>query len=305
MAKRPAFPRVLDNSMIASFRACPIQCYRTYFQHYKPKTESVHLRAGKAFARGLEVSRRAYWEHNAPPEDAYAVGLGALIEEYGSFQCPPESAKSLERMSMAFEYYWSIYPFAEDTAIPLELPSGRRAVEFSFIEPLEVIHPETGEPLLYSGRCDEIVRLGSGIFLEDDKTTSSLGASWASKWDLRSQFTGYSWGARRSNILADGILVRGISILKTKFDHAQALTYRAPWEIDRWYEQVLRDVKRMIRCWEEEYWDYNLADSCDAYGGCEFRQVCKSNVPQEWLDLYFERRVWDPVTREERPYVEE
>lgn len=299
MVERPDFPMVIDNSLVSEFRACPQKAFLTYFRHYKPKVHNVHLHAGKAFARGLEVSRRAYWEHEASAEDAYAVGLKALLEEYGDYQCPPESSKSLERMAMAFEYYWSVYPFAEDTAIPHKLPSGRRAVEFSFIEPLEIQHPTLGQPILYSGRFDQIVDFAGGTFGEDDKTTGQLGGGWGSKWDLRSQFTGYVWGARRAGIHLDGMLVRGVAIYKTKFDCAQALTYRADWEIQRWYEQVHRDIERMLKCWNDGYWDWNLADACDSYGGCQFQQVCKAQAPQEWLDLYFARRRWDPVERVE------
>lgn len=299
MSGRPDFPLVLDNSIVTAFRACPRSAFLTYLEHWKPKTPSVHLHAGAAFARGLEVARRAHWEHGASPEDSYAVGLRALLEAYGDFQCPSDSPKSLERMAMAYEYYWSVYPFESDTAVPILLPSGRRAVEFSFVEPLEIRHPELNSPILYSGRCDMIVTLGAGIFLEDDKTTGQLGASWGGKWDLRSQFTGYTWAARRHGLAVDGILVRGIAIYKTKFDHAQAITYRAPWEIDRWHEQLHHDVDRMVRAWQSDYWDYNLADSCDSYGGCQYSQVCKSPTPEEWLELYFTRRVWDPVERTE------
>ncbi len=297
---RPPFPEVLDSTLIAAFRSCPQKFYRTYMEHWKPKTPSVHLHAGAAYAAGLEESRLAYYSEGASVEEARARGLKVLVERYGDFECPADSAKSLERMCGALEYYFESWPLDRDPAKPITLPSGKRGVEFSFTEPIDATHPETGNPLLYCGRMDTVVEFAGGIYGEDDKTTSQLGASWPKQWDLRSQFTGYCWGAARHNMPLNGFLIRGVSILKSKYDHAEAITYRPQWMIDRWYDQLLRDVQRMKDCWAAGVWDYNLDHACAEYGGCDLRQVCLSADPQPWLEINFTRRVWDPVKREER-----
>jgi hypothetical protein len=134
---------------------------------------------------------------------------------------------------------------------------------------------------------------------EDDKTTSQLGASWPRQWDLRSQFTGYVWGASRAGIKLDGFLVRGVSILKTKYDTLQAITYRPAWLIERWYEQLLRDITKMKQAWESGYWDWNLDHACAEYGGCPFKSVCQMRDPAQLLEQQFQRRRWDPVSRTE------
>ncbi len=296
---RPPFPAVVDATILAAFRACAQKAFRTYFQHWKPKAESVHLIAGAAFAKGLEVSRRCFYEQGMDQETAIGYGLQALIQAYGQFECPADSPKSLERMAGALEYYFDQYPMATDAAQPWEIGNGKRAIEFAFAEPLDVLHPTTGDPIIYSGRSDMMCTYASALYIEDDKTTSSLGAQWVRAWDLRSQFSGYAWASRRAGNPVAGILVRGISILKTKYDKAQALTYRADWELDRWYEQTLRDIRRMIKCWEEGYWDYALDDACTQYGGCPLNSICKSQEPEVWLPMYFEPRVWNPLTREE------
>lgn len=295
---RPPFPTAIDSTLLASFRSCPRKAYTEYILHYKPKTPSIHLHAGGAFARGLEVARRAFYTEHAPEEDAIAMGLSALLAAYGDFDSG-DHAKSLERMAGAFEYYLTAYPLATDNAQPLLLPTGQHAIEFSFAEPLEIAHPETGDPLLYCGRSDMIADFAGGIYIFDDKTATSLGASWAKQWEMRSQFSGYCWAARQAGILTNGVLVRGISILKTRYDHQQAITSRADWELDRWYEQTHKDIRRMIVAWETGEWDYNLDHSCAEYGGCIFTQCCKSPDPQPWLDLYFQKRIWDPLAREE------
>ena len=199
-------------------------------------------------------------------------------------------------MCAALEYYFDCYPLGSDRAVPITLPEGKRGIELSFAEPIDIAHPVTGDPLIYCGRLDQVVDYEGLRLGEDDKTTGSLGASWALQWDLRSQFTGYCWGMQQMGLKLDGFLIRGIAILKTKFNHEQAITYRPQWMIDRWYEQLLRDVKRMIQMWESGQFDYNLDHACTEYGGCGLRNVCLTREPSQLLSLQFERKEWQPIT---------
>lgn len=293
------FPEVLDSSIMAAFRSCPQKAFLEYFQHWKMGTQSVHLHAGGAYAKGMEVAREAYYVHGHDAETSVALGVGALLEFYGDFECPEDSAKSSSRTAGALEFYFSRYPLGQDPWVPIELASGKRGIEFSFSEPLDILHPVTGNPILYVGRMDMIATNGSMTLGEDDKTTSQLGASWGRQWDLRSQFTGYVWGAKKAGIKIDGFLVRGVSILKSKYDTQEAITYRPDWQLERWENQVYRDIERMIKCWKEGYFDFDLDHACNEYGGCPFRSVCLARDPQPILEGLYMRRKWDPVTRQE------
>lgn len=297
---RPHFPVAIDSTFLGTFRSCPHKAFRQYVEHWKPASESVHLVAGGAFAEGVEQARRAYYEQGLTPDEAVGVGLGALIQRYGDFECPPDSAKSLERTAGALEFYFEQYPLGADGAEPLLFPSGQRGIEFSFAQPLPINHPVSGDPLLYTGRADMIAEAYGGIYIYDEKTTSSLGPSWARQWEMRSQFTGYCWAATQFGFNPAGVCIRGVSILKTKYDTQQVLSYRSPYEIDRWLEQTCRDIERMIENWKAGYWDFNLDHACSEYGGCALQSVCKSSNPEKWLETYFIRRVWDPLAREEK-----
>jgi hypothetical protein len=284
---------------MAAFKSCPQKAKLEFIDHWKLRDQSVHLHAGAAYATGIEKARVAYYIDGKSPDESLQIGLHALLTAYGNFECPPESPKSAERTAGALEYYFSQYRLGEDRAIPMTLPGGKRGIEFSFLEPLDILHPETGEPILYSGRMDMMVEYEGMHLGEDDKTTSQLGASWPRQWDLRSQFTGYVWGAARAGIKLDGFLVRGVSILKTKYDTLQAITYRPAWLIERWYEQLLRDITKMKQAWESGYWDWNLDHACAEYGGCPFKSVCQMREPAQLLQQQFQRRRWDPVARTE------
>ncbi len=301
-----SFPTVVDSSLLAEFRACQRKAQLTYFDHWK--VESVHLNAGKAYATGLEAARRAFYIDGDHPDDAIAKGLGALWKEWGDYQAPEDSLKSVHRMAGALEYYFHEWPLGADGAPPHKWGDNDKihGIEFSFIEPLPIRHPETGDPILFSGRADMVVDAFGGVFIEDDKTTSALGPSWPKMWDMRSQFTAYCWGLRAHGIQPTGVLVRGLAILKNDYKAAQAVTYRAGWEVDRWLAQTVHDVETMIEAWANDRWSWNLDHTCTAFHTpCPFTRVCKSPDPEKWLSIYFRRSKWDPVTRTETEILPE
>jgi hypothetical protein len=296
----PVFPDWLDSSMVSTYKACPNKFFTEYVLNWKPKATSVHLHAGASFAAGLEAARTAFYVDGKPGDEAEAFGLRALLEHYADFECPADSAKSAERMAGALEFYLDQYPLGKDGADPITLPGGRRGIEISFAEPLPRNNPSTGNPILFCGRLDMAAKFAQGLFIEDDKTTSQLGASWSRQWDLRGQFTGYAWGLQHAvGVKANGVLVRGVSILKTKYETQQAITYRHDWQIEEWEKALLATVDDMIRDWNGGYWRKILDEACNSYGGCMFKNACLSQSPDNWYDTFFERRLWNPITRKE------
>ena len=144
-------------------------------------------------------------------------------------------------MMEAFIAFFENYGWANDTVQPMVRPDGTPAIEFSFANPIEgTKHPVTGLPLIYCGRADWIgVHQETGlIYAVDEKTTSQLGSTWPQQWKHRGQLTGYVWAGRESGIDMAGALIRGISILKTKFGHAESLQLRSAHYIERWLEQL-------------------------------------------------------------------
>ena len=292
----PPFPMALDNTIISTFRECPQKAFRSYFQHLAPSTTSIHLIAGAAYAAGLEAARNAFYLHGATPTRAKAVGVITLLKSWGDYDPHWGQPKGLDLMVLALWETLDYWPLGEDIVAPLEY-GDRNGVEFSFALPIGVDHPTTGEPILYTGRIDMLCIYEQALFAEDDKTTGQLGATWTRQWDLRAQFTGYCWALREYNLPAAGTLVRGTSIQKLGNKHATAIVYQPDWKIDRWLRQTRRDINRMIECWREGYWDFNLGDSCTAFGGCPFKDLCNSANPERLIPTNFVERVWDPLIK--------
>jgi hypothetical protein len=291
----PRFPEVLDATILSQFR-CPRKFQLATVERYGPLGDkSIHLTAGGAYAKGLEVARLAYCE-GQHPASCLELGIEALIKEYGDADCG-DSPKSVDRMVGALEFYFDQYPLDTDPAQIARI-AGVPAVEWSFALPLPFNHPETGQPLIYAGRTDALMDFAGGLYAEDDKTTSQLGASWSRQWDLRSQFTGYCWAMRELGLNPAGVLVRGVSILKTKYDTAQAIVNEPAWKIDQWVQHRNHLIKQMLAAYQEGYFEPALDETCLEYGQCLFKEkVCNINPEnrQSYLDTHFQENNWSPL----------
>ena len=296
------FPAVIDNTIAETWFACEGKAMMQYFEDWAPET-NINLHAGGAFAKGIEAARRAFHIEKEADDDAIAIGMLEAYRAYGAYTAPGTTNKSFAAVGRAIADYFFQYPLAEDTIQPYFPTDGKPAIEFNFTIPLPFNHPESGEPLIYGGRCDMVGRYNDQVFVVDEKTTTSLGASWDRQWAMAGQFTGYCWAAREHGYPVAGAIVRGISFLKDlRFGHSQVISPRTQYQIDFWYKQLLIKVERMLAAyahWKQhgtrDSFQYSHGASCKAYGGCPFTQVCQSPQPEKVLEVYFVKRHWDPL----------
>lgn len=293
MSNQLSFPPVIDSSMRSQFVSCPHSFFRRYIQGLQRPGNSVHLHFGGAFAAGLAAYRDAFYLKGCDTETSLAIGAAEITRFWGNAEFAHEN-KTLIRCIGALEAYSAHYPPATDHCVPL-VHEGTIHTEFSFGLPLGIHHPETDEPLIYSGRFDMLgVLHGNSLCIEDDKTTTQLGQTWGQQWRLRAQFTGYAWGAAQYGHNIQGVVVRGISILRASYGHAEIIEQRPQWMIDKWRYQLNRDIHRMIEAWRyqrhaptpADSWDQNLDSACSAYGSCAFLDLCSSPDPNRWLGDY-------------------
>jgi len=292
------FPHLIDNTAREQFFTCPTKWKYSTINKIAPDPSSVHLHAGGAYAAGLETLRKSFYDRGKSEQDSLADAIEAAYLFYGDFECPPQESKTAERIAGALVSYVDEYPLASDAIKPYRYSSGKHAIEFTFAVPLPIMHPVTGDPILYGGRFDMLAVREGSLFVVDDKTTKQLGPQWPSQWELNSQFTGYVWAAKQYDLPVAGAIIRGQSILKTGYGHAQVVTYRPQWQLDRWYSQLLRDIERMIETWKTGVYDLALGSACSAYSGCEFKRLCLSNSPDDWLATYYKQRHWNPLAKD-------
>jgi len=293
----PAFPEVIDNTMLSVFKQCEKRFYYEHCIHISSAGISPDLHAGGAVAAGLEAARNAIYRDKLSTEQGVAEGIRVLTEFYGDYIPPERSPKTYLHCCDAIIAYFEMYPPETDPVQPYETENGM-AIEFTFAIPTQVLHPVTGNPILYGGRADMVGNFGDAIFVVDDKTCKAAGKAWNDKWDLRSQFLGYSWACRYHGIKTTGSIVRGIKFLMGGVEVLpQVISYTEDWKIDRWFQMTNHMIQRMVWCWENNYYPQDLDEACNMYGGCQFKQLCKSNQPEVWMPTYVTRE-WNPLDKD-------
>lgn len=319
-------PLHIDSTMIACARSC-LQKFKLEFCYgFRPPGISIDLHAGACFSSALEETRKQVWQHNKSLGTALIKAQARFFQEWGDVEAPEwkKTAKNKDRVWEAVESYFAQYSPLTDHIQPFMTSEGKPTLEYTFAIPLEPtfdpnkldpedgynresghfgipdgvfpLHP-SGSPFVYCGRFDMLGLYQDRPIVLDDKTTgSSIGRLWASQWDLRSQFLGYKWACQQCGIPVEEVAVRGVAIQQTQIVHAEAIKQYSNELIGRWYEQLRRDLWKIRKAWDEDYFDFNFADACTAYGQCTFLNTCASSNPQNWV-TEFEVRHWNPLSR--------
>lgn len=301
-------PSHIDSTMISTYRACPQKFFSEFCLGLRPSEISIDLHAGAVFSATIERLNREIFQNGCDTPVALARAYATFASEWGDFVIRKDKhPKTPENMWTAVESYVATYPPRTDRVQPFFTDSAP-SFEFSFAIPLDFPnfprHPITGDPFIYTGRFDEFGRLDGTIpCIRDEKTAQRLESNWAEKWDLRSQFLGYCWALQCLGVRCSTVVVRGVIITLREVRQVEAIKTYPQFLIDRWFEQLSRDLNRIVASHEEfartnrrNAWDYNLGDSCTAYSHCHFMTMCSSKDPEVWESSYDLRR-WNPLNR--------
>jgi hypothetical protein len=314
---KPELPLHFDSTMRTAAASCLRKFYHEFVEARRPAGLSIDLHAGACFASALEEVYRQVFNHGKDLASALLMAEAKFFQEWGDVE-PPDwkrTAKTKDRVWEAIEFYFSQWSPLTDHAKPYIAADGKATLEYSFAIPLEPacdsadfdrvvgggtpcfpLHP-SGSPFIYCGRFDMLANLNGRPAPKDDKTTgASIGQNWVKQWDMRGQFLGYLWALQQCGIDAKEVVVRGLAIQKTQFVNAEAIKPYSQYLIAKWHEQLRRDLWRIRRAWDENYWDYNFGDSCTAYGLCPYLDACTSPNPDQWL-TDFEVRRWNPLDK--------
>lgn len=297
LLERASFPQVLDSSILLT-APCPMKFFYQYCMNLSPVSKSIHLHAGGAFAHGIETVRKSFYLNKLPLDQALYDGWRSFINYWGTYdEVPLEgsgSYKDFINVSAALFDYFRNYDPRTDYIQPFIKHDGSPAVEFTFSIPLPINHPDTGEPLIYAGRCDMIGQYQGSVCGVDEKTSYAFAQDWSKNFSMRGQFIGYTWAMQSFDIPVNMFIVRGIAIQQKSIKHLEAILTFPQWQIDRWYQEMLLKVQNLVDCWKRKDFPLNYGNECAAYSGCPMIDLCQSNHPEAWTDTFAIRK-WNPL----------
>jgi hypothetical protein len=93
------------------------------------------------------------------------------------------------------------------------------------------------------------------------------------------------------------MVARGVSFLKNSHGFEESLQMRPQWMLDQWYEQLLKNTERMVKAWNDQWYDQDFGDTCAAYSSCPFQILCQSPNPEDWIEGRFGTRDWNPLAK--------
>jgi hypothetical protein len=303
MSREAKFPSLIDSSMLSS-AGCARKFFFQYCLNLAAGETSVHLHAGKVLARAVQEVRNCFYKEGMSEKDSLYAGFECFIGEWGDYESPQFGSgkfKDFINMANALVSYFRQYPLETDEIQPLRKADGSPAVEFTFAIPLPIQHPDSGDPIFYGGRADMVGVWNGMNAIVDEKTTYTFPESWIKQFTMRGQFIGYCWAGQQSGMETNCAVVRGIGVQQSGIKHQEAKLLFPQWQIDRWYEQMIRKVQHLV----EEYRNYkatqdldslsmSYGNECSSYSGCEMMDLCTSENPESWFDSYGERN-WDPL----------
>jgi hypothetical protein len=292
---------VLDSSILNTFAACPRKAFYQYVLNRAPLGDNYAIGFGVAYHTFRDKIEIEYQRIARQLGDKVALDRAAECYEIAmeaataGWNDPPIGHKKdwmtyerlISTLQAGFSHWYQekqqglVTVLLTEQPFTLELPSGRQ----------------------YGGRIDQLFELRGKLWLRDFKTTSYMGSSFPRRFDPNHQISGYTWGSQElSGRPVEGVQIEVVyntkkigpeihTFLSTRSEgHLEAWQASIEREYDDWQRNMEATPELGMYAWPMR------TNSCDAYGGCYFRDACqKEYQPQveAWLEFNTQESVWD------------
>jgi hypothetical protein len=266
---------------------------------WRTKSNKPALRFGIGVHSALELYHRL----RAKGEDHKAAQIQVArycMTEYRDLWLMEDNSRT--PFTLARAAIWYLEQFEHDPTETVILEDGSPAVELSFRVQLPETSPD-GDPYLWCGHIDRLVRFQDSYMVSDVKTSkSTLDDRFFAKFSPDNQVTGYLFASQiflKDEPVSD-VMIDGVQVAVNFNRYKRAFIPRTPDQVDEWLGDTLAWIKAAERYAEQEYWPMN-ASSCDKFGGCPFRTVCSKSkeVRQSWLEGDYKQEPWNPLQSRE------
>ena len=237
--------QMFNSSSISDYMGCPRLFYWNYIRGIVPKEKKPALEFGRVFHEVL----LEWYEKNSREE------AEKKFEQLPSMVTDTHLTKD-----------WGISVFKEYVE--------RYNSEAGKTLHLEVVFRVEIGSRIYSGTMDRIEDWTQQIYVDDHKTTKSLGLSFFESHRPSPQIDGYCFACRELVGKCSGAIINGISTAKNPKDRFQRfISPRTDEEMDMWKEIFTDTTDDMMRDVERKHFPMRTCH-CNRWGKCKFWELC-------------------------------
>lgn len=299
---------LIDNSSLERFVTCPRSAQYAIARRLNPAGERVALVFGGIIHKVLEARYRATTALHAQDASVERVMLATAEREFSKWSPPEDDHRTYSCAVEFIRRYGEAYPFES-----FEVVRGRDGapmIEVPFAIPLGKVTRSDGKEInvIWTGRIDMVYLStnGGGLYVMDHKTTSIMGPSYFSTFDISHQLYGYAWAVETlCGRPVDGVLINGIGIRRPTrtgkaFEFERKLIPVSRGLLDEWKLDTMHIVADFIEMCQRGYLPKHTAWCVGKFGECPFKKVCtlETNEQREVMltSGEFVKNEWSPLT---------
>lgn len=275
---------------------------------YLYKTHGTGYRSAEQNQDVINFTSRTITHRLSPEEEQFrkaAHERGELLSPV--LVTPEDDYRTVSYLLEGVQRYLTQYP-AEAYEIA-KLPDGSPAIEMPFAMPIGTIQTTLWGPVtvMWTGKMDKVYRSRGNLGLQDHKTTSMMGPSYFSEFEIAHQMYGYANAVEYvfkepcHEILINALGCRKPTVKGKgeKFEFARHIIPINRDLLDEWFTDSLALVSDFLSHCERGYFPKATKWCVAKYGACQYRQVCSLSPENRDLALStneFKKVTWSPLT---------
>lgn len=272
---------LIDNSSLEHFTTCPRQAYYSLVRKLRPTGERTALTFGGIIHKILEARYRCTTALHAQTDEVTNVMLATAQREFQKWSPPEDDYRTYSCAVELIRRYAEHYPFEQfETARGLD---GAPMIEVPFAIPLADLKTDDGIiKVVWTGRIDLVYLSanGGGLYVMDHKTTSIMGPSYFTSFEIAHQLYGYAWAVEKlcgrevSGVVINALGVRKPSKSGKAFKFERKLIPVVRSLLDEWTRDTMYIVADFVEHCRRGYHPKHTAWCVGKFGECPFRKVC-------------------------------
>lgn len=250
--------QMFNSSSISDYMGCPRLFYYSWIRKLVSKEEKPSLRFGRVFHEVL-----LEWYKTGDKE--------AAIKKFEPLpSVMSDDHRTKEWGEAIFKQYVERYKTEQGTTLHLEK---------------QFIIDMGGR--LYAGTIDRIEDWTGQVYVDDHKTTKSLGLSFFNAYRPHPQMDGYCYACREIVGKCHGAIINGISVAKAPKERFQRFpSSRSEKEIDMWRVDFIDWTDRIMGDVERKHFPRSTV-YCNRWGKCRFWELCTYGEDEKLIEMNY------------------